>query len=92
MQVTTDEIHVKYMLQAVECANESIPVDTAYCVGCVIVKNSVIISTGYSRELPGNTHAEESALIKLNNAQVLRTQIRGIPRRQLKISCAFGQF
>ena len=70
MQVTTDEIHVKYMLQAVECANESIPVDTAYCVGCVIVKNNVVISTGYSRELPGNTHAEESALIKLNNAQV----------------------
>ena len=50
------------MLQAVECANESIPVDTAYCVGCVIVKNNVIISTGYSRELPG-THAEESALM-----------------------------
>merc|ERR1719230_1660671 len=54
------------MLQAVEYANKSTPVSTAYCVGCVIVKNNTVIATGYSRELPGNTHAEESALMKLN--------------------------
>ena len=58
MQVTTDET-CKIYVTSFECANESIPVDTAYCVGCVIVKNNVVISTGYSRELPGNTHAED---------------------------------
>ena len=66
MKVTTNENHVNYMLQAVEYANKSTPVSTAYCVGCVIVKNNTVIATGYSRELPGNTHAEESALMKLN--------------------------
>ena len=31
----------------------------------MIVKDSKILSTGYSRELEGNTHAEECALLKL---------------------------
>ncbi|CAG8532216.1 16319_t:CDS:2 [Acaulospora colombiana] len=33
----------------------------------VIVKDSRILATGYSRELPGNTHAEECALQKLED-------------------------
>ncbi|KAG6336404.1 hypothetical protein ID866_2677 [Astraeus odoratus] len=45
------------------------PVRTAFCVGCVLVvrlpdKDPVILATGYSRELPGNTHAEANALVK----------------------------
>ncbi|CAG8663481.1 13613_t:CDS:2 [Racocetra persica] len=56
-----------YMRIAIEQANLSNPISTAYCVGAVIVKNEIIISTGYSRELPGNTHAEECALKKLSD-------------------------
>eukprot|EP00123_Amoebidium_parasiticum_P000313 comp10767_c0_seq1/m.5404 comp10767_c0_seq1/g.5404 ORF comp10767_c0_seq1/g.5404 comp10767_c0_seq1/m.5404 type:complete len:171 (-) comp10767_c0_seq1:20-532(-) len=55
----------KYMLEACAQARKSIPVDTAYSVGCVIVKDGSVISTGFSRELEGNTHAEECALKKL---------------------------
>ncbi|KAG9303300.1 hypothetical protein G9A89_013626 [Geosiphon pyriformis] len=62
-----DEIDKHYMRVAIEQANLSIQVDTAYCVGAVLVKNSKILSTGYSRELPGNTHAEECALLKLSS-------------------------
>uniref|UniRef100_D8PTB4 CMP/dCMP-type deaminase domain-containing protein n=2 Tax=Schizophyllum commune (strain H4-8 / FGSC 9210) TaxID=578458 RepID=D8PTB4_SCHCM len=47
------------------------PTPTAFCVGCVLAyrdpSNSepAVLSTGYSRELPGNTHAEANALTKL---------------------------
>eukprot|EP00944_MAST-04C_sp_MAST-4C-sp1_P008109 g8109.t1 len=70
MQITTEKKHVDFMLQAVNCAFQSAPVDTAYCVGCVIVKNGEVISTGFSRELPGNTHAEESAIKKLEKQNI----------------------
>ena len=47
------------------------PTPTAFCVGCVLVvrlpvegSTPVILATGYSRELPGNTHAEANALEK----------------------------
>ncbi|KAI6109487.1 hypothetical protein F5141DRAFT_1195755 [Pisolithus sp. B1] len=51
------------MLQALKEAGKCEPVQTAFCVGCVLVA-PVILSTGYSRELPGNTHAEANALTK----------------------------
>lgn len=38
---------------------------SAFCVGCVLVFDDVVVATGYSRELPGNTHAEANALTKL---------------------------
>lgn len=40
---------------------------TAFCVGAIIVEDSTntVIATGYSRELPGNTHAEQNCLTKL---------------------------
>ena len=45
------------------------PTSTAFCVGCVLVVRlpgitPVILATGYSRELPGNTHAEANAFLK----------------------------
>lgn len=47
------------------------PSSTAFCVGCVITDESGnVVSTGYSRELPGNTHAEQCALDKLDLAKV----------------------
>lgn len=54
-----------FMSLAIEEAMKSEYVDSAFCVGCVIVKNGKVISKGYSRELPGNTHAEQCALDKL---------------------------
>jgi pyrimidine deaminase RibD-like protein len=59
-----------YLKQALDEACKCIPTPTAYCVGCVIVDptTQTILSTGFSRELPGNTHAEECALAKLKVA------------------------
>ncbi|KAH7107352.1 diaminohydroxyphosphoribosylamino-pyrimidine deaminase [Auriculariales sp. MPI-PUGE-AT-0066] len=58
-----------YMQLALQEAARCEPVETAFCVGCVIVVDSpsgaqVVLATGYSRELPGNTHAEANALAK----------------------------
>ena len=58
---------LKFLRIALEEAKKCIPTSAAFCVGCVIVDPSsqTIISKGYSRERPGNTHAEENALTKL---------------------------
>ncbi|EEB06028.1 CMP/dCMP deaminase family protein [Schizosaccharomyces japonicus yFS275] len=58
-------MHSKYLRLALDEAKKCNPTDTAFCVGSVIVENGQVVSTGYSRELPGNTHAEESAILKL---------------------------
>jgi pyrimidine deaminase RibD-like protein len=52
-------------------AKKAIPTLTAFCVGCVIVDptTSSVISTGYSRELSGNTHAEANAIDKLKGSK-----------------------
>ncbi|BGP14009.1 hypothetical protein JCM10213_005594 [Rhodosporidiobolus nylandii] len=69
---TSDAEHVKYMRQALEEARKSIYLPSAFCVGCVLVSSpnhptypSTVLSTGFSRELPGNTHAEQCALDKI---------------------------
>ncbi|KAF9921625.1 hypothetical protein FBU30_008309 [Linnemannia zychae] len=99
-------MHIHFMKLAIEQANLSIPVDSGYCVGAVLVQETLqgnrhnhnnygsnnasanddndlssqefeadkdegyadrfkVVATGYSRELPGNTHAEECCLLKL---------------------------
>ncbi|TMW56280.1 hypothetical protein Poli38472_008928 [Pythium oligandrum] len=60
---THDEL---FMRLAIAEAHKSIPSENAFCVGCVIVRDGEVVSTGYSRELPGNTHAEQVALQKLD--------------------------
>ncbi|KAJ1024713.1 hypothetical protein NDA16_002753 [Ustilago loliicola] len=65
--------HYEMMKVALGEADKSPPTDTAFCVGCVICPTSdasssstlEILATGFSRELPGNTHAEQCALDKL---------------------------
>ncbi|KAG0367799.1 DRAP deaminase [Gamsiella multidivaricata] len=71
--------HIHFMKLAIEQANLSVPVPSGYCVGAVLVQETHpdpdsdlpqedrfrVVTTGYSRELPGNTHAEEVCLIKL---------------------------
>jgi pyrimidine deaminase RibD-like protein len=61
------------MNKAIEQGKKSIQIDTAYCVGCVIINesNGIEISNGFSRELPGNTHAEECALDKIKDKEIL---------------------
>lgn len=56
----------EFMKMAIAQAKLCQPVDTAYNVGAVLTtKDGQLLSTGYSRELPGNTHAEQCCLMKL---------------------------
>ena len=75
------------MKLAVTEAQKCTPKETAFSVGCVLVTrypdntaDSTIISTGYSRELEGNTHAEANALEKARrlSAEELRARIPSI--------------
>lgn len=56
----------KWMQLALQEAGKCTPTPSAFCVGAVIVDASgQLLSTGYSRELQGNTHAEANAIDKL---------------------------
>jgi len=66
-----DYEHTQYLRKALSEATKCVPTPTAFCVGCVLVTRypsiadqPVVLATGYSRELPGNTHAEANALAK----------------------------
>ncbi|GLB34895.1 putative cytidine and deoxycytidylate deaminase zinc-binding region [Lyophyllum shimeji] len=66
-----EEEHLQFIQLALAEAEKCIPTPTAFCVGCLLVARwpaetdqPVILATGYSRELPGNTHAEANALSK----------------------------
>lgn len=54
----------KYMQLAIEEADKCEPSTTAFSVGAVLVNGGKVLETGYSRELPGNTHAEQCAMEK----------------------------
>lgn len=56
--------HKKYMEMAIDEAKKCEATTTAFSVGAVLVNGTEILSTGFSRELPGNTHAEQCALDK----------------------------
>jgi pyrimidine deaminase RibD-like protein len=64
--------HLRHLQQALELARKSPPKSTNFRVGAIIVSNPLtegsnpqVLSTGYTLELPGNTHAEQCALSKL---------------------------
>ena len=63
-----------YMALAVEQARLSEPVTSAYCVGAVLERAGTVLATGYSRELPGNTHAEEVCLMKATDVAAADTR------------------
>lgn len=56
-----------HLRNACRLASQCAPVESAYNVGALIVAadGATVLATGFSRELPGNTHAEEVALAKL---------------------------
>lgn len=56
--------HREFMELALEMANKCGETQTQYNVGAVLVHRGEVLATGHSRELPGNTHAEQCALEK----------------------------
>ncbi|KAJ8078908.1 hypothetical protein PM082_013192 [Marasmius tenuissimus] len=67
-----NDSHLHFLRISLEEAKKCTPVPTAFCVGCALVyrppnSDPVVLATGYSRELPGNTHAEANALSKLES-------------------------
>ncbi|RPA92698.1 S-adenosyl-L-methionine-dependent methyltransferase [Choiromyces venosus 120613-1] len=68
---TTPVDHKSLMSQALLIARKSTYIPSAFCVGAMITTPSgTILSTGYSREHPGNTHAEQVAIDKLVSSTV----------------------
>ncbi|KAH6843019.1 cytidine deaminase-like protein [Chaetomium sp. MPI-CAGE-AT-0009] len=67
MATITPGDHKAYMQLALEQAQKSPPKPTNYRVGAVLVDSAAneILATGYTLELPGNTHAEQSCFMKL---------------------------
>lgn len=59
--------HFAYMEYALEQAQKSPPGPAKFCVGAVLLDagTNTIIATGYSLELPGNTHAEQICFMKV---------------------------
>ncbi|KAI5964198.1 RIB2 [Candida pseudojiufengensis] len=57
----------KFMELAIQEAKKCGETQTQFNVGSVLVLNGEILSTGYSREIEGNTHAEQNALTKYFN-------------------------
>lgn len=67
------------MRLALEFAQNSPPKPTNYRVGAVLVDldSNAILATGYTLELPGNTHAEQCCFAKL-------AEQHQVPEEQLK--------
>ncbi|CAI6326336.1 unnamed protein product [Periconia digitata] len=59
--------HDALMQQALDLARQSPPKPTNYCVGALLFNPTTneVLSTGYTLELQGNTHAEQCCLQKL---------------------------
>jgi pyrimidine deaminase RibD-like protein len=71
---TSNETHLKFLSRSLNEARKSPPKPSNFRVGCVIVsfkrEPATILSTGYTLELPGNTHAEQCALSKLGYSEL----------------------
>lgn len=78
------KVHLSYMQQCIELAKKSPPKPSNFRVGALLVAlpSKTILSTGYTLELPGNTHAEQSALEKYSRE-------RGVSNPETQLSAAF---
>jgi len=67
METSGLERHLSYMRLALDLARKSPPKPTNFCVGTVLLDptKDEVLSTGYTLELEGNTHAEQCCLTKL---------------------------
>lgn len=85
------------MQMALEEASKCVPEVTAFCVGCVLVVSefptpesaAVILSRGFSRQLPGNTHAEANAIYAAYHDARLDLLFPDVPLHQLNLSTIF---
>lgn len=71
------EPHRKFMELAIKEADKCGPTKTAFSVGAILTNGDRVLSAGYSRELPGNTHAEQCALEKYFESTGSRTVPKG---------------
>lgn len=72
MTFPSKQTALSYLRQTIDLAKLSPPKPSNFRVGCVIVAHSgphppQVLSTGYTLELEGNTHAEQCALSKLDS-------------------------
>ena len=74
---TSDTVdHLAYLRLALNLAKESPPKPTNFRVGALLVCQSLetpILATGYTLELPGNTHAEQCCLSKFMDSKGIHT-------------------
>ncbi len=69
MNYSTDK---KFMSYAINLSKKNLGITAPNpCVGCVIVKNSEIISTGVTQK-NGRPHAEKNAIDKINNKEIFK--------------------
>ena len=63
--------HEGYMRHALELAKQSPPKPTNFRVGAILVDEApnTLLATGFTLELPGNTHAEQCCLSKFAASQ-----------------------
>ena len=59
--------HRGYMEYAISFAELSPPLPAKFCVGALVIDadENIILASGYSLELEGNTHAEQCCFIKI---------------------------
>ncbi|KAG0314112.1 hypothetical protein BGZ99_008361 [Dissophora globulifera] len=81
-------MHIYFLKLAIEQAHLSPKAPSNYCVGAVLVQEThsdpdselpqedkfKVVTTGFSNELPGNTHAEECCLLKLDTLLAQQTE------------------
>jgi pyrimidine deaminase RibD-like protein len=91
LDMLSTEDHLSYLQQALELARKSPPRATSFRVGAVLVSDPgagasspTVLSTGYSLELPGNTHAEQCAITKLaTKHEISETQLHSILTQEM---------
>ncbi|KAJ9151114.1 DRAP deaminase [Pleurostoma richardsiae] len=71
--------HTAFLEYALSLAKKSPPKPTNYRVGAVLVdlSTNTVLASGYTLELPGNTHAEQCCFMKLADQH-------GVPEERLK--------
>ena len=71
--------HEGYMQYAISLAKQAPPKPTNFRVGAVLVEEGTnrILTTGYTMELPGNTHAEQCCTMKIEENILEKDGISG---------------
>ena len=85
------EDHLTYLQQALDLARKSPPRPTNFRVGAILLSDPTadgsspaVLSTGYTLELPGNTHAEQCAIAKLaTQAGISETELGTILTQEM---------